>query len=88
MVLTLTTLGCRGSFLVVGVLASLTGPGAGSLTGWDGFLWSLWLAGNGLGAGLRGGEACAGVGRAVTTGLAFNRTVDALLVGLACLGAG
>lgn len=46
--LTLTTLGRRGSFLVVGVLAGLTGPGAGSLAGLDGFLWSFWPAGAGL----------------------------------------
>lgn len=46
--LTLTTLGRRGSFLVVAVLAGLTGPGAGSLAGLDGFLWSFWPAGTGL----------------------------------------
>ena len=48
LVVTLTTLGRRRSFLAVGVLASLTGPGAGSLAGGDGFLWSFWSAGDGL----------------------------------------
>ncbi|WP_152535104.1 hypothetical protein [Candidatus Synechococcus spongiarum] len=71
--MTLTTLGRRGSFLLLEVLASLTGPGAGSLAGRDGFLWSFWSAEDGLGAGLRGAEACGGAGRAVTAALAFNR---------------
>jgi len=41
LVLTLTTLGRRGSFLAAGGVASLTGPGAGSLAGLDGLLWSF-----------------------------------------------
>ena len=48
LVLTLITLGRRRSFLAVGGVASLTGPGAGSLAGGDGFLWSFWSAGDGL----------------------------------------
>lgn len=48
LVLTLITLGRRRSFLAVGGVASLTGPGAGSLADGDGFLWSFWSAGDGL----------------------------------------
>ncbi|SAY39241.1 hypothetical protein FLM9_1311 [Candidatus Synechococcus spongiarum] len=48
--LSLTTLGRRGPLLAVVVLlvavalASLTGPGAVSLAGGEGFLWSFWVA--------------------------------------------
>ena len=76
--------------LLAVALASLTGPGVGFLAGGEGFLWSFWVAdGVATGLGWRGAVACGGVGRASSTALDFNRTVNALPVGLACcLGAG
>ena len=92
--------GRRGAFLVVAlavaVSASLRGPEAGSLAGWDGFLWSFCSA---TGDGLRAIRAfvanlpwpmssCADVGRVANIALVFNRTAKALPAGLTGLEAG
>jgi|GEM_PF-2805186 len=94
-VLSLTAVGRCGAFLSLagrdGFLWSFWSAGDG-LRAICAFVvalpWSLSSDATTLGVDLRAVEACAGVGRGVGAALVFNRTVNALPVGLTCLEAG
>ncbi|MCY4359947.1 MAG: hypothetical protein OXC47_04710 [Cyanobacteria bacterium MAG APA_bin_95] len=94
-VLSLTAVGRCGAFLSLagrdGFLWSFWSAGDG-LRAICAFVvalpWSLSSDATTPGVDLRAVEACAGVGRGVGAALVFNRTVNALPVGLTCLEAG